>query len=64
MSMWYEPKGEDISYSDDGKELHAYLFSDDFGAVYVSFDVKDLKDWIKSAPPKKTKKIPRSSRSK
>lgn len=64
MSMWYEPKGEDISYSEDGKELHTYLFSDDFGAVYVSFEIEDLKEWIKSAPKKNKKESKRSARSK
>lgn len=47
MSIWYEPKKEDIYFSDDKKELIAYLYSDG-GAVYVSLKVEDVKEALES----------------
>jgi hypothetical protein len=46
MSNWIEPKKEDIDLSDDKKEIHIYLFNDDFGANYVSIKVKDIIDLL------------------
>lgn len=43
MSHWIEPKLDDLSLSDDGKELHAFLYEDFNGAVYVSIKVEDIK---------------------
>lgn len=43
MSKWYEPKKDDISFSEDKTELHVYLESDYDGAVYVSIKVDDIK---------------------
>lgn len=43
MSYWYEPKIEDIDFSDDGTEMHVYLDSDDSGNRYVSLKVADIK---------------------
>ncbi len=48
MSEWITPKKEDIDLSYDGKELHIWFESDDFGNRYVSLEgetleyVKDL----------------------
>lgn len=47
MSLWYEPKKEDIDFSDDGKDMHIWLCSDDCGNVYASVDVCLLKELIK-----------------
>ena len=47
MSYWYEPKLEDIDITEDGKELHAYLDSDDSGNRYVSLKVEDIKKLLK-----------------
>lgn len=47
MSKWYEPKPEDIDITEDGKELHAWIDSDDFGNIYVSLKVSELKRLIK-----------------
>ena len=48
MSVWYDPKKEDLSLSKDMAELHAYLYSDEFGAVYASLKVDDIKDILKN----------------
>ena len=44
MSEWNEfnPKKDDISFSDDGKEMHIYFESNYNGAVYLSLEVKDV----------------------
>lgn len=43
MSYWYEPKIEDIDITEDGEEMHVYLYSNKDGAVYVSLNVEDVK---------------------
>jgi len=60
MSMWYEPKLEDIDITEDGEELHVYLYSDYSGAIYASFKVKELEDLIKAFGKKKNKKDSKS----
>lgn len=52
MSYWHEKKKEDIGFSDDGKELHIYLYSDDNGAVYVSVEVKEVEKKLSSLKQK------------
>jgi hypothetical protein len=47
MSYWYEPKKEDMDITEDGKEVHIVIDSDDSGNIYVSLKVKDLKDLLK-----------------
>jgi hypothetical protein len=42
MSRWFDVKKEDISLSDDGKEIHFWLESDDDGNVYCSAQIKDV----------------------
>lgn len=44
MSLWYEKEKEDISFSDDGKEMHIFLESDYSGAIYVSIKVSDVEE--------------------
>ena len=46
MSVWHEPEKKDISFSKDGEEIHAYLYSDDSGAVYVSLKTEDVLDLL------------------
>ncbi len=43
MSYWFEPKKEDISLSDDGKDLHIWLEQDNSGSVYASVKVEDVR---------------------
>jgi hypothetical protein len=46
MSYWYEATAEDVSFSDDGKDMHIYLGTrpayDDCGNIYVSIKVGDI----------------------
>lgn len=44
MSTWFEPKKEDISFSEDGKEMHINFDQDYFGAIYISLNVEDIKE--------------------
>ena len=53
MSKWYDVKKEDISFSEKGDEIHFYLYSDDFGAVYCSAIVSDVKEKLKTWQNKK-----------
>ena len=46
MSTWYEPKKEDLSISEDGKELHIYIDSDYNGSIRVSVNVEDIREII------------------
>ena len=43
MSEWITPKTEDIDLTEDGKEIHIYFESDDFGARYISIEGESLK---------------------
>lgn len=43
MSHWYEVKKEDIDFSDDGEEVHLWLYQDKFGNVYASVKKEVLK---------------------
>lgn len=47
MSYWHEKEKEDISFSDDGKEMHVYIENDDSGAIYVSLKVADVEKALK-----------------
>ena len=38
MSTWIIPEKEDIDLSDDEKELHIYIESDNSGARYISVE--------------------------
>jgi hypothetical protein len=48
MSFWYEVEDivsqcflyEDVSLDEKGEEIHLYLYSDEFGAVYASVSVE------------------------
>lgn len=42
MSKWYEPKPSDVSMSDDGRELHVWIDSDEEGNIYVSLERETL----------------------
>ena len=42
MSKWFEPKLEDMSLSDDGKELQVRFDSDYNGNVWISLKVEDV----------------------
>ena len=44
MSVWYEPKPEDIEVN--GDELDIYVTNDESGAIYVSVKIKELKKII------------------
>lgn len=44
MSYWHEKTIKDISFSDDKKEMHIYLYNDDSGSVYISLNVSDIKN--------------------
>ena len=46
MSEWNElnPKKDDISFSDDGKEMHIWFESNYNGNVYLSLNVDDVKE--------------------
>ena len=47
MSLWHEKEKDDISFSDDGEEMHIYIESDYNGAIYVSVKVSDVKELLK-----------------
>lgn len=47
MSKWYDVKKEDIDFSEEGDEMHFYLFNDYDGAVYCSAKVEDIKDKLR-----------------
>lgn len=47
MSYWYEPKKKDIDITEDGKEIHIYLGSDDSGNIYVSLKVEEICEILK-----------------
>jgi len=47
MSLWHEKEKDDISFSDDGKEMHIHIEDDYSGAVYVSVMVSDVKELLK-----------------
>lgn len=47
MSYWHEPKPKDWDVSDDGKDMHIYLESDDSGNIYVSLKIAELKEFLK-----------------
>lgn len=46
MSEWIDIKKENISLSDDKKEIEVYFESDDFGARYINLKVEDLKSLL------------------
>jgi len=46
MSKWFEIKKEDISLSEDKKEIHFWLENDEDGNVYCSAKVEDIKDLL------------------
>lgn len=48
MSQWYEPRYEDMFLDDDSKSISAYLYSDDNGAVYATFNLKYIEEVIKN----------------
>lgn len=45
MSLWYEPKLEDIEIDPNGEELNIYLTSDDgdYGNIYATIKISDIK---------------------
>lgn len=45
MSLWYEPKLNkgDFEISEDGKEIHIYLGTNEEGNIYVSIKVDEIK---------------------
>lgn len=43
MSHWYEPKLEDYSLSEDGKELDILIGSDHGGNIYLTLKLEDIK---------------------
>ncbi len=43
MSTWHERTKKDISISDDGTEVYIYVDSDDFGAIWVSLPLEDVR---------------------
>jgi len=53
MSKWYDVKKEDIDITEDGKEMHFWLESDDDGNVLCSAKIKDIKDLITNTENKK-----------
>ncbi|MFA5050985.1 MAG: hypothetical protein WC499_02620 [Patescibacteria group bacterium] len=55
MSSWYDAKKEHISLNDKKDEIDIYVFSDDFGAVWVSVKVEDIKEILKQTNVKKNK---------
>ena len=42
MSEWWEVKKDDISFSNDGKEMHINFDHNKFGELYVSVNVEDV----------------------
>ena len=49
MSEWneFKPNKDDISFSDDGKDMHIYFESNYNGAVYLEIKVEDIKSALK-----------------
>ena len=47
MSKWHDMLKGDITFSDDGEEMHIYIESDYNGAIYVSVKTKDVKERLK-----------------
>ena len=49
MSQWNEfnPKKDNISFSEDGKEMHILFESNYDGSVYLSIDVEDIRNALK-----------------
>ena len=45
MSKWYEIKLEDLTLSDDRKELQFLIDNDDQGNIWGSILVEDLNTW-------------------
>lgn len=56
MSFWYQPHIKDITVN--GDDLDIYVDSDDFGAIYVTLKIKDVKEVLarKVKKPKEKKK--------
>lgn len=52
MSYWYEPKKEDISFSEDKEEMHVYIDQDSGGSIYVSLKLDDVWQAIKGLQDK------------
>jgi len=58
MSKWYEVKKEDIDITEDGKEMHFWLESDESGNVYCLAKIEDIISLMKDCKLKcPTKKI-------
>lgn len=53
MSQWYDVKKKDISISSDKSEIHFWLYSDEYGNVYCSANVKDVEEILKSLKKEK-----------
>lgn len=49
MSQWYEASKKDMEI--DGDEITIYVGSDEFGSIYVTVKIKDIRDLL-SNPPK------------
>ena len=47
MSTWYEPKEKDFDLSIDKKDFTAWIDSDDFGNIYVSFSIEEIIKFLK-----------------
>lgn len=47
MSFWYEKGIKDLDVSLDGKDLHIWIDSDDFGNRYVAIPIEDIKKFMK-----------------
>ena len=58
MSTWFEPKKEEISLSDDGKELQVRFDSDYSGNIWISLKVQDVKDILKDRKKLKSNLLP------
>ena len=54
MSEWneFKPNRDDISFSDDGEEMHIHFESNYNGAVYLEIKVKDIKEALRSIKSK------------
>jgi hypothetical protein len=46
MSKWFNVETEDIDITEDGKEMHFWLESDDDGNVYCSANIKDIEELL------------------
>lgn len=55
MSKWYTTKIEDMRLSPDSEELDIYIDSDEWGAVYVSVKLEDIKKLIVGNKEEETK---------